>query len=135
MTPRLERLLAVLQAWEDKEVLLPLDALLSGLADASDYDIATVRTYFAKGLEGSIVHGGSDGNYFVMGAVGMSPGDLGALLGHKLSEGRGIDSHAAWSAELRRLAEIGLARGYVADAADADLMLDALRGAAPRSIH
>ena len=127
MSARLERLLVALQALEEQQALLRFDELLEQLAGASDHSVMTVQAYFAKGLEGHVIHGGSDGRYFVMGAVGMSPGDLSALLSQKLADGRGIASRAEWSAALRRLAEIGLARGYRANVEDATLMRDAIR--------
>jgi len=127
MSPRLDRLLATLQSWEEDGVLLALDDFLAGLARSSGHALPTVQIYFAKGLEGHIVHGGSDGRFFVMGAVGLSGGDLAALLSRKLADGRGVDSREEWSAAVRRLAEVGLARGYVAEAEDAEIMIDALR--------
>ena len=126
MASRLERLLVALQAMEEQQALLPLDDLLGELAGASDHTPVSVQAYFAKGLEGHVIHGGSDGRFFVMGAVGMSASDLTAMLSHKLADGRGIASRAEWTAALRRLAEIGLARGYRPDPDDATLMLDAL---------
>ena len=126
MTARLEALLATLIQYEDEQVLLPLDAMMARLADASGYSAATMQAFFARGLEGHILHGGSDGNYFVMGAVGMLLGDLMSLLGRRLAEGRGIASREAWLAALRQIAEVGLARNYVADPDTAELVRDAL---------